>query len=170
MKTNLNSSLTGTPPMTSRPGRSTVRRASNLTTATHESSAQPERRPTFRANLRKPGLLHPPPSATTLPQPAPFHLRCQSPVRALRVRLAPGEHKHQITSHAAGIIPGNVLLPVDSNSPQNRSTTGASRWEEFIFQVILALALFGVIQGLAGLKPLAGGLNSFVSLVRHWVG
>jgi hypothetical protein len=53
---------------------------------------------------------------------------------------------------------------------RNGKAASASRTEAFAFRLILALALGGVILGLAGLPPLASGLQSLVAFVCQWVG
>jgi hypothetical protein len=163
MKTNLNLSLTGISPMTLRAGHSTVRRGSNLTTATRESSAQPTHRPNGRVNLRQPGLLPPPTSAATLPQPAPFHTRHQTPARRFRVRAGAVDRDYLRAARAAEMAAWHAASPSD---PGRLHAERKSRTEEFVFSSILTLALAGVIWGLADSAP----LQTFVSFVRQLIG
>jgi len=156
--------------MASHAGRSAGRRVSNVTTATRESSTQPERRQTFRADLRKPGLLHPPLSAATLPQPAPFHTRHLTGARTFRVRVGAENRDYRRAIRAAEMTAWNAAPPFDASLLRTEKTERRSRAEELAFNVILALALAGVIWGLADSALLANGLQRVVSLMREWVG
>lgn len=157
--------------MTSHAGRSAGRRVSNLTTATRESSAQPERRQTFRADLRKPGLLHPPPSAATLPQPAPFGAHRRTPARTFRVRAAAANREYHRAVRAAEMVAWNAASPSDTTL--FRAAVAAaqfSRTEKLAFNVIFILALVGIVWGLADSVRFVDGWQQFVALVRHLIG
>lgn len=156
--------------MTSHTARSAGRHVSNRTTATRESSVQPERRRTFRADLRKPGLLHPPPSTATLPQPAPFHTRHQTVARTFRVRVGAEDRNYRRAVRTAEMTAWNAAPPSDARLLRAEKTKRRSRAEELAFNLILALAFAGVIWGLADSASLANGLQSVVSFMREWIG
>jgi hypothetical protein len=114
-------------------------------------------------NLRQPGLLPPPTSAITLPQPAPFHTRHQTPARRFRVRAGAVDRDYLLAARAAEMAAWHAASPSDTGRLHAERN---SRTEEFVFSSILTLALAGVIWGLADSAP----LQTFVSFVRQLIG
>jgi hypothetical protein len=118
-------------------------------------------------DLRQPGLLSPPISAATLPQPAPFHTRHQTPARSFRVRAGAVDREYLRAARAAEMAAWHAASPSD---PGPSHSERKSRTEEFVFRLIFTLALAGVIWGLVESESLENGLQQFVSFVRQLMG
>lgn len=92
------------------------------------------------------------------------------PARTFRVRAGAANRDYLRVVRAAEMAAWNSASPSDATLLRAEKIERKSRAEEFAFNVILALALAGVVWGLAGSAPLTSGLQSFVSLVRQLVG
>lgn len=145
-------------------------RGSNVTLTDGASSAQPLPNKSMTANFRKPGLLYPALSASTLPMPAPFPARSRTSNR--RPHANAGQTKeYRRAARAAELAVWEATIPSETAMLRAHVADAAqdSATEKWAFRLIAALALTGILWGLVTSFELVEQWPTFVATIRQLI-
>jgi hypothetical protein len=118
------------------------------------------------ANFRKPGLLYPTLSASTLPAPAPFIQRLRPADRRTHVPAKTHEHRKTRTAELAA---WEATIPSDTAHLRAHVAEAAqnSLVEKWAFRIIMVLTLTGILWGLLDSFEFMAQWHQFVALIRN---